>query len=103
MSKFTKIFGMTYAKKGTYGVPEPAETEVNRRSGKLKGLTRYLLRFHPPECGGQKTTTTEPSQLPILEEVATTGTFAQWQYGFLQATNRSNLVVLLDLTKGSLE
>ena len=29
---------MTFAKKGTYGVPEFAGTEVNRRSGNLKGL-----------------------------------------------------------------
>ena len=35
MPKFTKKFGMTFAKKGTYGVPEFAGTEVNRRSGKF--------------------------------------------------------------------
>ena len=33
-----KKFGMTFAKNRTYGVPEFAGTEVNRRSGKLKGL-----------------------------------------------------------------
>ena len=33
---------MTFAKKGTYGVPEFAGTEVNRRSGNLKGLTGNL-------------------------------------------------------------
>ena len=42
MPKFTKKFDMTFAKKGTYGVPEFAGTEVNRRSGNLKGLTGYL-------------------------------------------------------------
>ena len=36
---------MTFAKKGTYGVPEVAGTEVNRRSGNLKGLSRYLQTF----------------------------------------------------------
>ena len=46
MPKFTKFFGMTYAKKGTYGVPEFARTEVNRRSGKLKGLMGYLHRVY---------------------------------------------------------
>jgi hypothetical protein len=46
MPKFTKNFGMTFAKKGTYGVPEFAGTEVNRRSGKLKGLSGYLQTFH---------------------------------------------------------
>jgi hypothetical protein len=61
MPKFTKNFGMTFAKKGTYGVPEFAGTEVNRRSGKLKGLSGYLQTFHPQECGGQKTTTTDPN------------------------------------------
>jgi hypothetical protein len=39
MPNFTKKFGMTFAKKGTYGVPEIAGTEVNRRSGNLKGLS----------------------------------------------------------------
>ena len=37
---------MTFAKKWTYGVPEFAGTEVNRRSGNLKGLLRYLQTFH---------------------------------------------------------
>ena len=46
MPKFTIFFGMTFAKKGTYGVPEFAVTEVNRRSGKLKGLSGYLQTFH---------------------------------------------------------
>ena len=45
MPKFTKFFGMTFAKKGTYGVPEFAGMEVNRRSGKLKGLSGYLQTF----------------------------------------------------------
>src|SRR5665811_713615 len=34
----TKKFGMTSPKSRIYGVPEFAGTEVNRRSGKLKGL-----------------------------------------------------------------
>jgi hypothetical protein len=42
MLNFTKFFGMTFAKNRTYGVPEFAGTEVNRRSGNLKGLTGYL-------------------------------------------------------------
>jgi hypothetical protein len=46
MPNFTKKSGMTFAKKGTYGVPEIAGTEVNRRSGNLKGLTGYLQTFH---------------------------------------------------------
>ena len=33
---------MTFAENRTYGVPEFAETEVNRHSGKLKGLSGYL-------------------------------------------------------------
>jgi len=45
MPNFTKKSGMTFAKKGTYGVPEVAGTEVNRRSGNLKGLSRYLQTF----------------------------------------------------------
>ena len=36
---------MTFAKKGTYGVPEFAGTEVNRRSGKLKGLMGTCRHF----------------------------------------------------------
>ena len=45
MPNFTKKSGMTFAKKGTYGVPEVAGKEVNRRSGNLKGLSRYLQTF----------------------------------------------------------
>ena len=46
MLNFTKKIGMTFAKNRTYGVPEFAGTEVNRRSGNLKGLTGYLQTFH---------------------------------------------------------
>ena len=38
---------MTFAKNRTYGVPEFAGTEVNRHSGKLKGLSRYLQNHYP--------------------------------------------------------
>jgi hypothetical protein len=47
MLKFTKKFGMIFAENGTYGVPEFAGTEVNRRSGNLKGLLGYLQNYHP--------------------------------------------------------
>ena len=36
---------MTFAENRKYGVPEFAGTEVNRHSGKLKGLSGYL-QFH---------------------------------------------------------
>ena len=39
MLKFTENFSMTFAENRTYGVPEFAGTEVNRHSGKLKGLS----------------------------------------------------------------
>ena len=39
MLKFTENFSMTFAENRTYGVPEFAETEVNRHSSKLKGLS----------------------------------------------------------------
>ena len=45
MPKFTNFFGMTFTKKGTYGVPEFTGTEVNRRSGKLKGLMGTCRHF----------------------------------------------------------
>ena len=41
MLKFTENFSMTFAENRTYGVPEFAGTEVNRHSGKLKGLLGY--------------------------------------------------------------
>ena len=41
-SKVMLKFSMTFAENRTYGVPEFAGTEVNRHSGKLKGLSRYL-------------------------------------------------------------
>ena len=37
---------MTFAENRTYGVPEFAGTEVNRHSGKLKGLSGYLQIHH---------------------------------------------------------
>ena len=37
---------MTFAENRTYGVPEFAGTEVNRNSGKLKGLSGYLQNHH---------------------------------------------------------
>ena len=40
-------FSMTFAENRTYGVPEFAGTEVNRHSGKLKGLTGYLQNHYP--------------------------------------------------------
>ena len=46
MLKFTENFSMTFAENRTYGVPEFAGTEVNRHSGKLKGLSGYLQNHH---------------------------------------------------------
>ena len=46
MLKFTENFSMTFAENRTYGVPEFARTEVNRHSGKLKGLSGYLQHHH---------------------------------------------------------
>ena len=47
MLKFTENFSMTFAENRTYGAPEFAGTEVNRHSGKLKGLSGYLQNHHP--------------------------------------------------------
>ena len=47
MLKFTENFSMTFAENRTYGVPEFARTEVNRHSGKLKGLSGYLQNHYP--------------------------------------------------------
>ena len=47
MLKFTENFSMTFAENRTYGVPEFAGTEVNRHSGKLKGLSGYLQNHYP--------------------------------------------------------
>ena len=46
MLKFTENFSMTFVENRTYGVPEFAGTEVNRHSGKLKGLSGYLQIHH---------------------------------------------------------
>ena len=46
MPKFFGNFGMTLLKNRTYGVPEFAGTEVNRRSNKLKGLSGLYLHKH---------------------------------------------------------
>ena len=42
---------MTFTENRTYEVPEFAETEVNRRSGKLKGLSGYLQIHHDTMVG----------------------------------------------------
>ena len=44
---------MTFAENRTYGVPEFAGTEVNRHSGKLKGLG--YLQIHHDTMVGDKT------------------------------------------------
>ena len=46
MLKFTENFSITFAENRTYGVPVFAGTEVNRHSGKLKGLSGYLQHHH---------------------------------------------------------
>ena len=51
MLKFTENFSMTFAENRTYGVPEFAGTEVNRHSGKLKGLSGYLQNHHDTMVG----------------------------------------------------
>ena len=51
MLKLTENFSMTFAKNRTYGVPEFAGTEVNRHSGKLKGLSGYLQNHHDTMVG----------------------------------------------------
>ena len=53
---------MTFAENKTYGVPEFAGTEVNRHSGKLKGLSGYL-QYHHDTMVGDKTqqTSTNPA------------------------------------------
>ena len=53
---------MTFAKKGTYGVPEFAVTEVNRRSGKLKGLSGYMQTFHKKSTSPAGISTTRWSE-----------------------------------------
>ena len=42
---------MTFAENTTYGVPEFAGTEVNRHSGKIKGLSGYLHNHHDMMVG----------------------------------------------------
>ena len=44
-------FSMTFAESRTYGVPEFAGTEVNRHSGKLKGLSGYLQNHYDAMVG----------------------------------------------------
>ena len=51
MLKYTENFSMTFAENMTYGVPEFAGTEVNRHSGKLKGLSGYLQIHHDTMVG----------------------------------------------------
>ena len=61
MLKFTKNFSIIFAENRTYGVSEFAGTEVNRHSGKLKGLSGYLQIHHDTMIGDktQQTSTTK--------------------------------------------
>ena len=63
MLKFTENFGMTFAENRTYGVPELAGTEVNRHSGKLKGLSGYLQIHHDTMVGDK---TQQTSKMIII-------------------------------------
>ena len=60
MLKFTENFSMTFAENRTNGLPEFSGTEVNRHSGKLKGLSGYLQYHHDTMVGDktQQTSTT---------------------------------------------
>ena len=60
-------FSMTFAENRTYGVPEFAGTEVNRHSGKLKGLSGYLQNHHDTMVGDktQQTPSLHPRYINI--------------------------------------
>ena len=63
MLKFTENFSMTFAENRTHGVPEFAGTEVNRHSGKLKGLSGYLQIHHDTMVGDK---TKQTSKMIII-------------------------------------
>ena len=54
---------MTFAKNRTYGVPEFAGMEVNRHSGKLKGLSGYMHNHHDTMVGDK---TEQTSKMIII-------------------------------------
>ena len=54
---------MTFAENRTYGVPEFARTEVNRLSGKLKGLSGDLQNHHDTMVGDK---TQQTSKMIII-------------------------------------
>ena len=62
MLKFTENFSMTFAENRTYGVPEFAGTEVNRHSGKLKGLSGYLQNHHDTKGLSRASSSSGPSR-----------------------------------------
>ena len=66
MLKFTENFSMTFAENRTYGVPEFAGTEVNRHSGKLKGLSGYLQNHHDTKGLSRASSSSGVSQDPIF-------------------------------------
>ena len=57
---------MTFAENRTYGVPEFAGTEVNRHSGKLKGLSGYLQNHHDTKGLSMASSSSGVSQDPIF-------------------------------------
>ena len=66
MLKFTENFSMTFSENRTYGVPEFAGTEVNRHSGKLKGLSGYLQNHHDMKGLSRASSSSGVSQDPIF-------------------------------------
>ena len=66
MLKFTENFSMTFAENRTYGVPKFAGTEVNRHSGKLKGLSGYLQNHHDTKGLSRASSSSGVSQDPIF-------------------------------------
>ena len=87
MPKFTENFSMTFAKNRTYGVPEFAGTEVNRHSGKLKGLSGYLQNHYPRVMKSKFQTThllstinkTDLLLMKLMVEVSTSSMSLSWQ------------------------
>ena len=56
---------MTFAENRTYGVPEFAGTEVNRHSGKLKGLLGYTQIQHDTMVGDKTQQTARSDAISV--------------------------------------
>ena len=94
MLKFMENFSMTFAENRTYGVSEFAGTEVNRHSGKLKGLSGYLQNHHDTMVGDKTQPQTIWSSAFIWTKISST--YVSFHSRSNRSHNKKSSIVLAE-------